>query len=134
MQVIQNTFLLLSLFFIIFARPSWCVEKGSKINYMCTKSLDPENPVTYSMTDIPLLNNTTKMSICMISMVLVLGVMLIKIKVTKSSPFNRKVFYFCLIITILYAATYFMSMFDFYDVPCSDLLPLFFIIFNVRSI
>lgn len=134
MNVAQNTFLFLSIFFIIFARPSWCVEKGSKINYMCTKSLDPENPVTYSMTDIPLLNNTTKMSICMISMLLVLGIMLLKLKVTKSSPFNRKVFYFCFLDTVLYGLVYFLSLFDIYEVPCSDLLPLFFIIFNVRSI
>ena len=96
--------------------------------------MDPENPVTYSMTDIPLLNNTTKMSICMISMILVLTVMLVKLNITKSSPFNRKVFYFCFIVTLFYGLVYFLSLFDFYEVPCSDLLPLFFIIFNIRSI
>ena len=101
---------------------------------MCTRSLDPNDPVEYSRTEIPILNNNTKMSLCLISMLLVLGVMLLKLKITWSSPFNRKVFYFCLLVSLLYGIVYFLSIFDFYEVPCSDLLPLFFIIFNVWTV
>jgi len=45
---------------------------GDKINYSCTRSLDPEHPVTYYFSSPFVLDTGFKMTICLISMIVVL--------------------------------------------------------------
>lgn len=122
---------LLMMVFVFFGRPEWCSKMGSKINYACTRSLDPDHQVTYMRASLPILSDTTKLVICMICMSIITLINLFKVKITLGSNYHRKSFMFCLILTFLYYINFLLFAFNSGSIPCADLIPIFFLIFNV---
>lgn len=108
--IIKNLLLILSIQFIIFGRPEWCVKKGDTINFLCTKSLDPQDEVTYDRVSvIPVLSDKTKMVICLMTQIVILIISLVRIKITRSSKRERNMFYCMLTIFLLYSTIYFIN-------------------------
>ena len=120
--------------FIFFSRPEWCANQGDFINYMCTDSLDPQNPREYYMTGLPLLSADTKVNICILCMTAITILSLAKIGITVSNTVNKRSFYFCLVLLLCYYFVYFYESFGFGVIPCVDILPVLFFIFNVPSL
>lgn len=133
-DVLRPILLTLMGIFIFFSRPEWCANQGSFINYACTMSLDPQNPREYYMTGLFLLSAETKVVICLLCMTAITMLNLAKIGVTVSNTTNKRSFYFCLVLMILYYFVYFYESFSFGQVPCVDILPVLFFIFNVPSL
>ncbi len=86
-NLLKPAFLLLSAIFIVLGRPEWCANKETMINFQCTRSLDPNNEVTYDRLDLPILSYNTKVNFCMLSILIVWLVNLTRIAYTKSSKY-----------------------------------------------
>lgn len=121
----------LMMVFIFFGRPEWCSNMGPDINYACNRSLDPNNEVTYMRANLPILSSFIKLVICMICMTIITLINLFKVKITLGSNYHRNSFLFCLTLTFLYFINYLLHVFNSGQIPCADLMPIFFVIFNV---
>ena len=120
--------------FVLLTRPEWCILKGTNVNYTCNKSLDPNDPKEYVITQKLFLNEKTKMGVCMASMTILLGVMLLRLKITQGNSQKRALFYCNLLVTVLYAIFYWLKVFDIYTVPMTDLLVVTSIVLVLENV
>lgn len=126
--------LMLMAVFILFGRPEWCANMGTYINYSCTKSLDPNNPVEYFIVKVPLLSFKTKTFICLCSMTVITMINLMKIGVTVSSSVHKKSLYLCLVLLMSYYILFFIDVFNVAKPMFMDVFPVLFTIFNLPSL
>lgn len=111
LDLVKNSFLGLAILFLILGRPDWCVQKGTMINFDCTRSLDPNNEVTYETSGLPVLSDKTKMIISLLAMIFCNVASIIKIKITVSSDLYRNSFIFSFMLNLFYIAIYLIDAF-----------------------
>lgn len=124
--------ILLICIFTILARPAWCANLGSKINWECTRSQDPENQVEYLKSSLPVLSASTKRVILLVSMggISLLDVM--KIIICKGDKVQRISFYFCLASLLCYSLGFFILEFDLLKISFLDIFALLYVIFGIK--
>lgn len=120
--------------FIIMARPNWCAIMESKINYDCTKSQDPENPIDYIKSGLPVISSSTKRTILLLSMLGILLLDLLKILACRSDETRMNSFYISLGFFILYIIGVFIIEFKLAKVYILDLFALINVIFGTRML
>jgi hypothetical protein len=97
--------------FVVLSRPIWCANMGSLINWECTKSQDPENPIEYYRSQLPVLSAETKRVILITCMSGIFLLDLMKIIITRGDYVQRISFYFCMLCLVCYGIGFYFSKF-----------------------
>lgn len=134
LEYLQTFCIIISFIFLILSRPEWCVVLGDQVNFMCTKSLNPDDPVEYYFWSPVVLDFKFKMTMCFLSQVIVLVSQLIKIKITQSSSYDRNIFIVGFFISLFYAVGIWLKAFDIYNIPLMDLIAFTFFACFIESI
>lgn len=123
--------LLISVFTIL-ARPAWCANLGSKINWECTKSQDPDNQVEYLKSGLPVLSAATKRVILILCMFGISLLNLMKIMICKGDKIQRISFYFCLGSLFFYSIGFYLLEFGILKIGFLDIFALLYVIFGIK--
>ena len=123
--------LLISVFTIL-ARPAWCANLGSKINWECTKSQDPDNQVEYLKSGLPVLSAATKRVILILCMFGISMLNLMKIMICKGDNIQRISFYFCLGSLFCYSIGFYLLEFGILKIGFLDIFALLYVIFGIK--
>lgn len=113
-ETLKMILILLISMFVILSRPIWCSNLGSKINWECTKSQDPENPIEYYRSDLPVLSAETKRVVLFSCMLGIFLLDLMKIIITRGDQVQRISFYFCMLCLVCYATGFYFSKSSFF--------------------
>lgn len=101
--------ILLITVFVLLGRPIWCSNLGSQINWECTQSQNPENPISYRKSNLPVLSASTKRVVLIICMIGIFLLDLVKIIITRGDKVKRVSFYFCMFILACYSMGFYLS-------------------------
>lgn len=108
-ETLKMILILLISMFVVLSRPIWCSNLGSKINWECTKSQDPENPIEYYRSNLPVLSAETKRVVLFSCMLGIFLLDLMKIIITRGDQVQRISFYFCMLCLVCYATGFYFS-------------------------
>lgn len=120
--------------FIFLSKPDWCSALGSKIDYSCAVSLDPNYPVTFVHSSIPMISDSIKFTVCLAGMILITIIELINISVRNASTEKRNSFVVMFLLTLAYSLLFVVDQFQGYKVHCSDLLPVVFVVMSFERL
>lgn len=110
-ESLKMILILLISVFVVLSRPIWCANMGSLINWECTRSQDPENPIEYYRSQLPVLSAETKRVILITCMSGIFLLDLMKIIITRGDYVQRISFYFCMLCLVCYGIGFYFSNF-----------------------
>jgi len=110
-ETLKMILILLISVFVVLSRPIWCANMGSLINWECTKSQDPENPIEYYRSQLPVLSAETKRVILITCMSGIFLLDLMKIIIARGDHVQRVSFYFCMLCLVCYGIGFYFSKF-----------------------
>ena len=118
--------------FVVLSRPIWCANMGSKINWECTRSQDPENPIEYYRSELPVLSAETKRIILLSCMVGIFLLDLMRIIITRGDQVQRVSFYFCMLCLVCYSIGFYFIEFKILKITFLDIFALLYVIFGIK--
>ena len=131
-ESLKMILILLISIFVVLSRPIWCANLGSKINWECTRSQDPENPIEYYRSDLPVLSAETKRVILLSCMVGIFLLDLMKIIITRGDQVQRVSFYFCMLCLVCYSIGFYFIEFKIFKITFLDIFALLYVIFGIK--
>ena len=131
-ESLKMVLILLITVFIVLARPIWCSDLGSKINWECTMSQDPEDPKHFYKSALPVLSSGTKRVILIVCMMGIFMLDLMKIIITRGDRTQRVSFYVNMGLLVIYAMGFYCIEFKILSINFLDIFALLFVIFGIK--
>lgn len=131
---LKPVLILLIAVFTVMARPIWCANLGSNVNWECTRGMDPEDPVEYPSFGLPVLSASTKRVVLMMSMTIIMAMEILKIVICRGDLEQRVSFFMCLICMICYSIGFMLVEFEITKITFLDIFSLLFVVLGINSL
>lgn len=133
-DTLKSVLILLIAVFTVMARPIWCANLGSQINWECTRGMNPDDPIDYPSFGLPVISASTKRVVLMMSMSIIMAMEVLKIVICKGDFEQRASFMMCLLCMICYSVGFFLIEFEVIKLSFLDLFSLLFVVLGINSL